>query len=49
MTQGSAPEKVSRGERPVLSVLPKWPDRLLGFVYLNPKYPDESIAEWIAA
>ena len=30
----------------VLSVLPKWPDRLLGFVYLNPKHIDESLAEF---
>ena len=29
----------------VLSVLERWPDRLLGFAYLNASFPDESLAE----
>lgn len=29
----------------VLRVLERWPDRLLGFAYLNASFPDESLAE----
>lgn len=29
----------------VLSALEKWPDRLLGFAYLNASFPEESLAE----
>jgi predicted TIM-barrel fold metal-dependent hydrolase len=39
------PEKFRAENDQVLSVLPKWPDRLLGFVYLNPKHVDASLAE----
>jgi predicted TIM-barrel fold metal-dependent hydrolase len=45
MTQDPTPEKLRAENDQVLRVLPKWPDRLLGFVYLNPKYPDASLAE----
>lgn len=44
-SQDPAPEKFSAENDQVLSVLPKHPDRLLGFVYLNPKHPDASLAE----
>src|ERR1700747_1419237 len=44
-SQDPAPEKFRAENDQVLSVLPKWPDRLLGFVYLNPKYVEESLAE----
>lgn len=40
-----SPEKFRAENDQVLSVLPKWPDRLLGFVYLNPKHIDASLAE----
>jgi hypothetical protein len=43
--QDPAPEKFRAENDQVLSVLPKWPDRLLGFVYLNPKHPGASLAE----
>jgi hypothetical protein len=45
MTQDPKPDRFRFENDQVLSILPKWPDRLLGFVYLNPKYPDESLAE----
>ena len=45
MTQDPAPERFRFENDQVLSVLPKWPDRLLGFVYLNPKHMDASLAE----
>jgi predicted TIM-barrel fold metal-dependent hydrolase len=44
-SQDPAPEKFRTENDQVLSVLPKWPDRLLGFVYLNPKHIEESLAE----
>lgn len=44
-SQDPAPEKFRVENDQVLSVLPKHPDRLLGFVYLNPKHPDASLAE----
>ncbi|HEY3900425.1 MAG TPA: amidohydrolase family protein [Chthoniobacter sp.] len=40
------PEQFRAQNDQVLSVLPKWPDRLLGFVYLNPKHLDQSLAEF---
>ena len=45
MVADPTPEKFRAQNDQVLSVLPKWPDRLLGFVYLNPKHLDESLAE----
>src|SRR5579871_6896476 len=45
MVQDPSPEIMHAQNDQVLSVLPKWPDRLLGFVYLNPKHPTESLAE----
>ena len=44
-SQDPAPDKFRAENDQVLSVLPKWPDRLLGFVYLNPKHLDASLAE----
>ena len=44
-SQDPAPENFRAENDQVLSVLPKWPDRLLGFVYLNPKHADASLAE----
>jgi predicted TIM-barrel fold metal-dependent hydrolase len=44
-SQDPAPEKFRAENDQVLSVLPKWPDRLLGFVYLNTKHADASLAE----
>jgi predicted TIM-barrel fold metal-dependent hydrolase len=44
-SQDPAPDDFRRQNDQVLSVLPKWPDRLLGFVYLNPKHIEESMAE----
>ncbi|MEP6667810.1 MAG: amidohydrolase family protein [Chthoniobacter sp.] len=44
-SQDPAPDKFRAENDQVLSVLPKWPDRLLGFVYLNPKHVEESLAE----
>lgn len=44
-SQDPSPEDFRRQNDQVLSVLPKWPDRLLGFVYLNPKHVAESLAE----
>lgn len=44
-SQDPTPEDFRRQNDQVLSVLPKWPDRLLGFVYLNPKHLDASLAE----
>jgi len=45
MVADPTPERFRAQNDQVLSVLPKWPDRLLGFVYLNPKHLDESLAE----
>jgi len=45
MVQDPSPENMRAQNDQVLSVLPKWPDRLLGFVYLNPKHTAESLAE----
>jgi hypothetical protein len=45
-SQDPNPEKFRAENDQVLSVLPKWPDRLLGFVYLNPKHIEESLAEF---
>jgi predicted TIM-barrel fold metal-dependent hydrolase len=45
-SQDPSPESFRAQNDQVLSVLPKWPDRLLGFVYLNPKHVDESLAEF---
>jgi predicted TIM-barrel fold metal-dependent hydrolase len=45
-SQDPSPEKFRAENDQVLSVLPKWPDRLLGFVYLNPKHVEESLAEF---
>jgi uncharacterized protein len=45
MVQDPSPEIMRAQNDQVLSVLPKWPDRLLGFVYLNPKHSAESLAE----
>jgi uncharacterized protein len=44
-SQDPAPEKFRAENDQVLSVLPRWPDRLLGFVYLNPKHLEASLAE----
>lgn len=44
-SQDPTPEDFRRQNDQVLSVLPKHPDRLLGFVYLNPKHLDASLAE----
>jgi len=44
--QDPTPEQFRAQNDQVLSVLPKWPDRLLGFVYLNPKHIEESLAEF---
>ena len=44
-SQDPSPEKFRADNDQVMSVLKKWPDRLLGFVYLNPKHPEESLAE----
>ena len=44
-SQDPAPEKFRADNDQVLSVLAKWPDRLLGFVYLNPKHVEASLAE----
>lgn len=44
-SQDPSPEKFRAENDQVLSVLPKWPDRLLGFVYLNPKHAEASLAE----
>jgi hypothetical protein len=46
MLQDPTPEQFRAQNDQVLSVLPKWPDRLLGFVYLNPKHLDASLAEF---
>jgi uncharacterized protein len=45
LVQDPSPENMRAENDQVLSVLPKWPDRLLGFVYLTPKHPDASLAE----
>lgn len=44
-THDPTPENMRAQNDQVLSVLPKWPDRLLGFVYLNPNHSPESLAE----
>ena len=45
-SQDPSPENFRAQNDQVLSVLPKWPDRMLGFVYLNPKHVNESLAEF---
>lgn len=44
-SQDPPPADFRRQNDQVLGVLPKWPDRLLGFVYLSGKYRQESLAE----
>lgn len=44
-SQDPSPEKLRTENDQVLSVLPKWPDRLLGFVYVSGKHVDASLAE----
>ena len=44
-SQDPTPDDLRRQNDQVLSVLPKFPDRLLGFVYLSGHYPKESLAE----
>lgn len=44
-SQDPTPEKLRAENDQVLSVLPKWPDRLLGFVYVSGKHVDASLAE----
>jgi len=39
------PQEVRRQNDQVLSVLKRWPDRLLGFAYLNAQYPDACLQE----
>ncbi|MFV0443856.1 MAG: amidohydrolase family protein [Planctomycetaceae bacterium] len=39
------PEEFRRQNDQVLQALSHWNDRAFGFVYLNPAYPDESLAE----
>jgi len=43
--QEPTPEQFRQQNDEVLSVVEKFPDRVLGFVYLSPKHPDESMAE----
>ena len=40
-----SPDDMRRQNDEVLSVLEKWPQRLFGFVYLNPNHVEESLAE----
>ncbi|MCO6458844.1 MAG: amidohydrolase family protein [Pirellulaceae bacterium] len=40
-----APDDFRRQNDQVIAALEHWRDRALGFAYLNPKYPDESLAE----
>jgi len=44
-SQDPPPERFRAENDLVLSVLPKWSDRLLGFVYVNPKHGEASLAE----
>ena len=39
------PAEFRRQNDQVLKVLERWPDRTLGFAYLNASFPDESLAE----
>jgi len=39
------PDEVRRQNDQVLTVLKRWPDRLLGFAYLNAQYPDACLRE----
>ncbi|HWA98455.1 MAG TPA: hypothetical protein VG713_08180, partial [Pirellulales bacterium] len=39
------PETFRKENDEVLRAIDKFPDRAFGFVYLNPKYVDESLAE----
>ena len=40
-----SPDDMRRQNDEVLSLLEEWPQRLLGFVYLNPNHVEESLAE----
>lgn len=40
-----SPDKLREENEQVLKAITKFPDRLLGFVYLNPKHVDASLAE----
>lgn len=44
-SQTPEPAEFRRQNDQVLKVLERWPDRLLGFTYVNASYPDESLAE----
>ena len=40
-----SPQDFRKQNNQVLSVLERWPDRLLGFAYVNGNHPDESVRE----
>lgn len=44
-SQTPEPAEFRRQNDQVLNVLKRWPNRVLGFAYLNASYPDESLAE----
>lgn len=44
-SQTPDPAEFRRQNDQVLTVLERWPDRLLGFAYVNASYPEESLAE----
>src|SRR5437763_30725 len=45
MSQDPSPETLRQENDEVLQAITKFPDRLFGFVYLNPKHVDASLAE----
>lgn len=44
-TYEPTPEQFRKSNDDVLAILKEWSSRVFGFVYLNPKYPKESLAE----
>src|SRR6187431_1013586 len=39
------PDDIRKQNDEVLAAIARWPERAFGFVYLNPKYPRESLEE----
>ncbi len=44
-SESPSPEWVRKGNDITLSLMSDYPDQVLGFCYVNPRYPDEALAE----
>jgi hypothetical protein len=44
-TESPTPARLRKGNDAVLSLMADYPERVVGFCYLNPRYPDEAMGE----